>query len=410
MSRFRRDATGIRWTVVFALALLSGWILTGQALAEKRLGLVIGNSDYQHAGVLSNPKNDALLISDALKSVGFETEIRLDLNENDMGAAIDSLAAKAREADVLVVYYAGHAIQVAGENYLIPTDANLTTEASVQRQAISLASLMDAMAQVPVSILLLDACRDNPFTQVISRNESATGRSVRINRGIAVVRPVGDMLIAFATLPNAVALDGRGSNSPFAEALASHIPTENTEVSVVMKRVTKDVLEKTEGRQRPQQLSQMQQEFYFRATSTGERFTKQIDSILSVYPVQVQVGEEVALVADVPPSCKAVFFNLTQSGKVTPIPATFFTRTALSSGHLRHEISPGTRYGLVVQEQDEKGNHALGFFCEPDGLDKPGKIKLLKILNQKIVDAELDGSIGFEGSTVHYNFRQYVIR
>ena len=384
-------------------------LLTNGSWAENRLAIIIGNSTYQSAGTLSNPTNDARLMDSTLKSVGFETRVLLDLTEAKMGEALDQLSREVSKIDVLVVYYAGHAIQIDGENYLIPVDANLQTEASVARQTIALSSIMKLMARVPVSVLLLDACRDNPFTALIALNEKSSSRSVKITRGIAVVRPLGDMLITFATLPNTVAFDGDGENSPFALALAKHIPTPDSEISVILKRVTGDVLERTSGKQRPQQLSQMQREFYFVSTPKGKKIKSSISSILSVYPDNVKVGDEVALVADVDPACQPAFFDISNSGRVTPLPRHFFKRVVLSSGHARHEISPGTRYGLKVLEKDEKGQHTLGFFCEPSNLNKAEKISLLKKLTSNFSRGVLVGQERISNKDVAYHFQNYTV-
>ena len=403
--RWHRANAFVRAVLLTLLIIASA----GSARAEKRLAVLIGNANYSHAGKLANPGNDVNLIASTLESVGFETKIFTNLDAKIMGQTIDDLARVVADVDVLVVYYAGHAIQVSGENYLIPIDAKLTTESSVPRQTISLTSLMKAMSRVPVSVLLLDACRNNPFVDAISQNERSIGRSVRVTRGLAVVRPIGDMLITYATLPNSVALDGRGVNSPFAEALARHIPTPNAEISVLMKRVTRDVLAKTKGKQRPQQLSQMQKEFYFKLDGQTEKITQNISMVLSVYPSRVTVGQEVALVADTPPSCKAAFVNVSPSGKATPIPSHYFTNTTLSSGHLRHEISPGTRYGLVVQKEDEKGSNTLGFFCEPDGLRKSEKVSVLKHLLGNFQSEKFEGVVDVAARSVPFRFQQYVI-
>ncbi|MEC9343386.1 MAG: caspase family protein, partial [Pseudomonadota bacterium] len=230
----------------FKLVLLAIGIAIAAASAEadeRRFALVIGNGDYRHAGSLPNPVNDARLVAQAFEAVGFETRLLLDLDENAMGEAIDALSAKVGELDVAAVYYAGHGLQKDGRNFLVPVDADIETEGAIERESIGLDSIIDALERVPVSLLFLDACRNNPFAEQIAASAQASGRSVRVTRGLAVVRPVGDMLITFATLPNTIATDGAGDNSPFAMALAQHVRTPDTEVSVLMKRVTRDVIQ-----------------------------------------------------------------------------------------------------------------------------------------------------------------------
>lgn len=379
--------------------------------AETRFALIIGNSDYQGAGDLPNAENDANLMEAAFTAAGFDTSLLLDIDETEFGAAIDDLEKRAAELDAVAIYYAGHGIQKDSRNFLIPVDATLETETAVEREAISLDSIMEVLERVPVSLLFLDACRNNPFAEQLAENAQASGRSAKITRGLAVVRPVGDMLITFATLPNSVALDGTGDNSPFARALANHMRTPDTEVSVLMKRVTRDVILETEGSQRPQQLSQMQREFYFNRTSSGQTTKDDLRSVLSVYPASATTDEEIAVVADVGAQCQPAFFDLSTSGKVTTIPQRFFKRIALGNGQTRFEISPGSRYGLVVQEADERGEHTLGFFCEPAGISKDDKVSLLKNLKSQFDAGTFEGSLdaGSTGEAL-YHFRQYEIR
>ena len=386
------------------------FFMTATAVAGKRFALVIGNSSYTSAGVLPNARNDADLIAASLQAVGFETELLKDLGEEAFGAAIDRLEKRAASLDVVAFYFAGHGIQKGGQNFLIPIDARLESEAAIERQTIALQTVMDILERVPISLLFLDACRNNPFAEQLAASARSQGRSALVSRGLAVVRPMGDMLVTFATLPNSVASDGTGSNSPFARSLARHMKTPDTEVSVLMKRVTSDVMQETEGDQRPQQLSQMQREFYFIRSGTTGEVRDEIRSVLSVYPASVGTGEEIALVADVPTTCQPSFFDLSSGGKVTPIPQQFFKQVVLGNGQIRFEISPGSRYGLVVQDADERGAHRLGFFCEPAGLDRDGKVALLRKLVERFEAGELQGKVDLPGVSAAYHFQQYQIR
>ncbi len=359
-----------RMTLLFLSLVLS----TTAALAEKRFALIIGNSAYDTAGVLPNADNDAVLMEQSFRAMGFETEILIDAGEDELGAALDKLATQHDDTDVVALYFAGHGLQKDGINYLVPTDAVLQSEASIERETISLNTIIDILKPVPISLIFLDACRNNPWAERMIKRSMSASRSVSVKRGFAVVRPEGDMMITYATLPNSVASDGAGSNSPFARALARHIKTPNTEVSVLMKRVTKDVLEETYGEQRPQQLSQMKREFYFRQTEGGTKEKELLATLLTVYPARATAGEEISVVADVPPSCQPLFVNLGPTGKVTQIPRNFFRVTSLSNGQMRYEISPGSRYGLVVEEKDPLGENKLGFMCEPEGMTEEADV------------------------------------
>ncbi|SHI49730.1 Caspase domain-containing protein [Shimia gijangensis] len=359
--------------------LLTILALTTSALAEKRFALVIGNSNYATAGTLPNAKNDAVLIEQSFKAMGFETKVLIDADEDTFGAALDDLASQHDDTDVIAVYFAGHGLQKDGINYLVPVDAKLKSESAIERETISLNTLIDIVKPVPISLIFLDACRNNPWADRMIKTATSKNRDISVRRGFAVVRPEGDMMITYATLPNAVASDGAGNNSPFARALARHMGTPDTEVSVLMKRVTNDVLEETLGDQRPQQLSQMKREFYFRQTDGTPKRRDSLQTLLTVYPARVTAGEEVSVVADVPPSCQPLFVNLGATGKVTQIPRSFFRITSLSNGQIRYEISPGAEYGLQVEQSDPHGTNKLGFLCEPKGIvDKADIVATLR--------------------------------
>lgn len=392
------------------IALLTAFfVLALPALAEKRIALVIGNSGYERIGVLPNAANDAVLISDSLRATGFEVTALTDLTEDAMGEALDDFTADAMTADVAAVYFAGHGIQYERVNYLMPVDARLNSAAAIAREGIALDQIMDALTPVPVSLIFLDACRNNPFAEQLMAEARAEGRTANVTRGLAVVQAQGDQLVAFATLPDTVASDGSRGNSPFARALARHIPTPGIEVSVMMKRVTRDVMSETGGDQRPQQLSQMQREFYFTGKATPAP-RNQVDPILSVYPGRVTVDDEVAMIADLPPGCTPFFFALAPSGRFTPIPRRFFKTVALASGQTRYEISPGSRYGLKVLPEDEKGTNHIGYLCEPPvGTSE----EVLKALLRAAVDAaragEEDGSVTAAGVETGFQVRPFMI-
>lgn len=390
--------------------------------AEDRVALVIGNGAYETIGRLANPVNDAALIARTLSEVGFDVTAVVDQTEDEMGETIDRFLGKARRADVAAIYFAGHGLQKDGENYLMPIDAKLRSENAISREGISLTELTLALAEVPISMIFLDACRNNPFAEALMSAASSAGRSAGIKRGLAVIRTTGDMLVTFATLPNTVALDGAGLNSPFATALAQHIPTPNVEVSVLMKRVTADVMAATQDEQRPQQLSQMMTEFYFSrdasqsvaaapAATVAPVEQRAERSLLTVYPLRVAIGEEVSVVADLGEFCTPSFFNLSPKDKFTPIPLEFFKKTPLHNLQTRFEISPGSRYGLVVQPQDEKGENVLGYFCEPSvQLSEDALRAILRDMVKRISGGTENGIVETaEYGTVHFQARSYWI-
>jgi hypothetical protein len=382
------------------------------ASAETRIALVIGNGGYESIGRLRNAPNDAELIAVSLVQTGFAVTKAIDLDEDAMGQVIDQFLDQARNADVAAVYYAGHGIQKDGENYLLPIDAQLTSVSAISREGIALSDLTRGLEDVPISLIFLDACRNNPFAEALLARSASSSRNAGVQRGLAVVQTTGDMMVAFATLPNTTASDGVGENSPFARALARHIPAPGIEVSLLMKRVTADVMQETGEEQRPQQLSQMQREFYFappqtQATSAAVEGVNR--SLLTVYPSRVTVGEEVSVVADVQPGCTPAFVNVAPSGRVIPVPTTYFKTVAMAGGQTRYEISPGSRYGLVVQDQDEKGGNQFGFFCLPPGGEETEvKRALLRGILQSLSSGTAEGTLAQPFPT-YFQFRSYQI-
>lgn len=397
---------------VFVMIFCAGVLASSPGHAEKRYALVIGNSAYQSAGVLPNATNDAQLMATAFRAMGFETDVLVDVTEQQFGTAIDAIVDKYDDTDVVAFYFAGHGLQKDGKNYLVPVDSALKSESSIERETISLDTIIQIIKPIPISLVFLDACRNNPWADRMIQRSLSGSRSASVKRGFAVVQAEGDMLITYATLPNSVASDGSGQNSPFARSLARHMRTPNTEVSVLMKRVTSDVMDETLGEQRPQQLSQMKKEFYFRETGGGQTQTDDLRALLTVYPAKVSVGQEVSVVADVPSACTPMFVNVTPDNKLIPIPRKFFRQVAMDSGQMRYEISPGSRYGLVVQDSDAKGIHQLGFLCEPPGMTAKEDIRnVLKSVVSKISAGQAQGMLDTPGfGQIEYGFKDFEIQ
>lgn len=220
------------------------------AFAEKRVALVIGDSAYQNAPQLANPVNDAKLIASRLKQAGFDVvESRHDLTGAEMRRALRDFEDKTRGADIAVVYYAGHGIEIGGTNYLIPVDAKLKQDSDVYDEAVSLDRVMFAMEPArKLRLVILDACRNNPFVQTMKR--SVAMRS--IGRGLAKVEPTDpNTLIAYSAKAGSTAEDGEGKDSPFAMALARHLTTPGLDIRRALGYVRDDVLKATSDRQEP---------------------------------------------------------------------------------------------------------------------------------------------------------------
>ncbi|MEW5963978.1 MAG: caspase family protein [Pseudomonadota bacterium] len=259
-----RRSAARRRVALAGVALLLALGHSSRVWAEQRLALVVGNAGYA-ANRLANPSNDAELIARALAATGFEVVKLIDADQAALKRAVLELARRLRGSDsVGLFYYAGHAAQVDGENYLIPVGADIKEAAEVPIAAVSLAELLKAMerSESQLTIAILDACRDNPFP-------SAT-RS--LTRGLAPVKAPTGTLIAFATGPGEVALDGDGANSPYSAALATHIPEIGIPLEEVFRRTRRRVLTATANRQTPWEHSSLTAEFYFRPkTAEPER-------------------------------------------------------------------------------------------------------------------------------------------
>ena len=238
------------------------------ASAERRVALVIGNGAYKAATALPNTRNDAQAIAALLKAQQFEVISGVDLSKSAMSDKLLEFAKAASEADVALFFYAGHGIQVSGRNFLIPVDADLKSELHANLQAIDTDFVLNqTMGTAKVKLVLLDACRDNPFVGQIRRSMTAT-RSVSVGAGLAEMRPGEGTLVAFATGPGQTALDGTGRHSPFTQALLDNVATPGLEIRHALTRVRAQVQEQTNKQQLPWENTNMTG-FFFLAPGPG---------------------------------------------------------------------------------------------------------------------------------------------
>jgi tetratricopeptide (TPR) repeat protein len=231
---------------------------------ERRVALVIGNSSYLSVAALPNPRRDAETLALALRAAGFQTvQIAADLSREGFAKQLQSFAAEADRADWAVVYFAGHGIEVGGVNYLIPIDARLKTDRDVPLEAVALDQVLATVSGAKkLRLVVLDACRDNPFVAKMSR--TVAGRS--IGRGLASIEPEGGTLVAFAAKHGQTALDGaQGGNSPFVAAFVKHLQSPNIEISKMFRLVRDDVLAATGKQQEPFTYGSLPgQDFFFK--------------------------------------------------------------------------------------------------------------------------------------------------
>lgn len=242
------------------LVFVAMMIVAQPLLAADRVALVIGIAEYESITPLSNTVNDATLISERLSGIGFEVTTVINAGAGDLRSAVDDFSFRSETADLALIYFAGHGVEVQGENFLLPADANVASNLDIQRQSVSLKELLTAVDRArKMRIVILDSCRDNPFGDEIdlAQLQSGTaGPSARTTRGgggggLAQPSPDRGTLVSFAAKDGNVALDGDGLNSPFASALAQKITQPNLEISLMFRQVRDQVLKNTYNQQEP---------------------------------------------------------------------------------------------------------------------------------------------------------------
>ncbi|WP_297840646.1 caspase family protein [uncultured Roseibium sp.] len=276
----------------FAIAILLALTVTIAALSEKayaepRLALVVGNGAYTTVTPLDNPVNDASLMADALRKVGFEVTLVTDSSQNEMITAISQFGSKLRAAGedaTGLFYYAGHGVQSFGANFLLPVDIELQDAADLSLVGVPAQAVLRQMfsARNRTNIVILDACRNNPFVSIPDLSDN----------GLAEMKAPRGTFLSYSTAPGDIALDGIGGNSPFTEALARHMPTPGMPVETLFKAVRVDVLKETGNQQTPWDTSSLTVDFQFvpaKAPSAEEVELRQIwDTVkLSKDPLQV---------------------------------------------------------------------------------------------------------------------------
>jgi hypothetical protein len=224
---------------------------------EQRVALVIGNSNYRNVVQLPNPANDARAVSQLLNSAGFEVIQATDLGHDEMIDVLRNFSAKIAEKGpntVALVWYGGHGVQVAGDNYLIPVDANVTSEADLPTNGIRLVDVMATLQAVPsrMRIVMVDACRNNPFAALSEKT-----------RGLAIVDAPNGSIVGYSTAPGTQALDGQGNDSPYTNAVLKLVRQPNVPVEQFFKNVRLEVNQETSGQQTPWESSSLTSNFYF---------------------------------------------------------------------------------------------------------------------------------------------------
>ena len=259
-------------TTILTIILSLLFTTTIQANQEQRLALLIGNSNYAHGGSLDNPVNDVRAIKKALEALGFTVMKYEDCSQKTMKRAMDKFGRRLKGKNVGLFFYAGHGVQVRGNNYLLPVDAKLDTANDAEYDCVRADRVLAKMesAGSRTNIVILDACRDNPFERSWRRGTEGSG--------LAFMNAPSGSLIAYSTAPGKTALDGGGKNSPYTSALLKHIGTPNITVLEMFQGVRSTVMSKSRGEQIPWESTSLRGNFYF--TRRVEAFLNLMHGVL----------------------------------------------------------------------------------------------------------------------------------
>jgi uncharacterized caspase-like protein len=271
-----QDFMRLPYCLVWCFLLLA--LSSLDARADKRVALVIGNGAYRNVPPLANPTNDAADVGAALKRSGFDPVVATDLDQSAMQDTILRFAREARGADVALFYYSGHALQFAGVNYLVPVDAVVRDEVDLRRLVRADEILADLQQAKNLRILVLDACRDNPFADELRRNVGQ-GRGVTVSRGLAKMESPEGTIISYATQAGRTADDGSGRNSPYTSAFLEHIGDKGN-VNTVFQTISAGVYQRSKGSQVPELSLSFFGEFYLNGkpeTAALSPATPQVD-------------------------------------------------------------------------------------------------------------------------------------
>ena len=241
-------------------------------LADGRVALIVGNSTYAHIGQLPNAENDATDVSTALRRLGFKVTTELDAGRVELNEALRAFTRRSLGADVSLVFYAGHGIEMDRVNYLVPVDARLERDVDVRFETVTLEDMLASTLGASLRLVILDACRNNPLARSMQR--TLAGRSVSggsfadLNEDL-----LGDeTLVAYAAAAGTTAADGRGRNSPYTSALLAHLE-QPLEIGLLFRRVRAQVLASTSGQQRPHEYQSLVGEHYLSVPPTAESVT-----------------------------------------------------------------------------------------------------------------------------------------
>lgn len=335
---------GHMFRVFQAFAIIAFWMSASSTIASSdRIALVLGLSEYATLPVLDNPSNDASDMATKLDDIGFDVTLGLDSTGQELRQLLADFSFRSETAELALIYYAGHGVEVQGENYMIPTDADIKSNQDVQRQSISLKMLLSTVERArKMRIVILDSCRNNPLGDLINTSEPLSGNSVSGvttggNGGLAAVDPDRGTLVAFAAKDGQVALDGTGRNSPYAKALMQKMTISGLEISLMFRQVRDLVLKETANRQEPHTYGSLTGiPFYLAGAATGQQgltgATVQ-DAWASLRPDQEQQLLALADLGDTRSMLGLAYIRLNPNeGRFDPPAAVSFLERAVAAG------------------------------------------------------------------------------
>jgi TPR repeat protein len=330
--------------------------------ASDRVALVLGMSAYQSIPPLDNTVNDANAMARALDGIGFDVTLALDATTDQLRQELDDFAFRSETADLALIYFAGHGVEVQGENFLIPVDANVKSNRDVQRQSVSLKQLLDAVERArKMRIVILDSCRDNPLGDLIEMDASGNiTRSGGDSGGLAAADPDRGTLVAFAAKDGQVALDGNGQNSPYAKALIDKMVQPGLEISLMFRQVRDQVLRDTNNLQEPHTYGSLTGvPFYLAGPGQGQSDVAKVAAVDAWAAIKPDQEEQLLALADLGDTRSMLglaYIRLNPNeGRFDPQAAVGFLERAAEAGspEAQFELAKLYERGTGV-ERDEK--------------------------------------------------------
>lgn len=362
----------LRATQVAVLLSVAIFSLLGGAApllaASDRIALVFGMAEYRHLPGLSNTRNDAEAISRTLEGIGFDVTLSLDASGAEMDALLEDFAFRSEVADLALIYFAGHGIEVQGENFMIPVDADVASNRDVQSQSPSLKKFLSAVDRArKMRIVILDSCRDNPLGDSIdldateTADTSAATQATRGGGGLAAANPDRGTLVAFAAKDGQVALDGSGNNSPFALALMEKMTQPGLEISLMFRQVRDGVLQRTGNLQEPHTYGSLTGiPFYLAGPAEGEGKLDVSDASRAWASLRPDQEEQLLALADLGDTRSMLglaYMRLNPNeGRFDPKAAVDFLTRAAEAGspEAQFELAKLYERGTGVQQSDSK--------------------------------------------------------